>query len=284
MNARQTRGGFTLTELMVASTISSLLVLSLVNMFVQQRRAYKSMQLINEMEQNVRVAADMVARDTRMAGYGLSMPLGTLSSWITWVSGISNYVQIVQGAVGGRDRIHLVAAAEAPVGALASAAAAGSTTLTLASGEGARLNTYNKKVIFVGKTESARVVSISGDTLTISTDATASGVGLRYSYPAGAVIELIKVITYDWKNDPYNYPYVPHLRRDDSTGSFSYEWQKITASHIEDFQANSTTGGVAIAITGRSSRPDANYLHPQVGDRYRRRTVEMECRIRRPLQ
>src|SRR5262245_17085145 len=64
---RKSQRGFTLIELIMACAISMLIVLSLISTFIHQRRAYKSMQQLNETDQNIRAALDMVARDARSA-------------------------------------------------------------------------------------------------------------------------------------------------------------------------------------------------------------------------
>jgi prepilin-type N-terminal cleavage/methylation domain-containing protein len=205
MKPNQRRNGFTLVELMIASAVSALLVLGLVSTFVQQRKSYKSMQLMTEMDQNIRVAMDVVCRDLRMAGHGMNVRAADYAAWLSWAGGITGAVQVTQGSSGAPDTLQIVGALDDAPGRLSAQAAIGATSIILGSGQGAAFNASDQRVIMVGKTETARITGMSGDTLTISTDASISGRGLRNPYPAGAPVELVKLVTYSIQNETYNY-------------------------------------------------------------------------------
>lgn len=64
------RKGFTMLELMVAVTVSVIVVAGLYALFVGQSRAFLYQDLRQNMNQNTRFAADIVSRSGRMAGYG----------------------------------------------------------------------------------------------------------------------------------------------------------------------------------------------------------------------
>jgi type IV pilus assembly protein PilW len=271
---RTSRRGFTLIELMIACGISVALISGLVGTYVQMRRAYKSMQRITELQQNVRAATDMVSRDLRMAGYGLPISNYYVSRWITWVAGMTANPMIVQGASAtAPDRLHIAAAFDAPQGHLAGAISEGATLISLQSGEGANFDTSRRKVIFIGKSELARVVAVNGDSLTISIDPTVNAKGLRYDYPADAPVELIKVVTYSWSNNPNDYPQKPHLERDDNLDTLSYSWQRMVAGNIENFQVVPVgTAGYRVDISGRTDKRDNRFG----GDGYRRMTMSSQ--------
>ncbi len=61
--------GFTLIELMIAMAISLLVVLGVYEIFTSQQKAYNVQDQVAEMQQNGRVAIDMMTREIRMAGY-----------------------------------------------------------------------------------------------------------------------------------------------------------------------------------------------------------------------
>jgi type IV pilus assembly protein PilW len=61
--------GFTLIELLIATAISGLVLGTMVNMFITQRKTYAVQEQITEAMQNARTAMDMIAREVRMAGY-----------------------------------------------------------------------------------------------------------------------------------------------------------------------------------------------------------------------
>lgn len=71
---RNTRGGFTLVELMITVGISAIIVLAVYNAYIAQQDTYLAQEQVAEMQQNIRVALDTVSRDVRMAGYSPSSP------------------------------------------------------------------------------------------------------------------------------------------------------------------------------------------------------------------
>jgi type IV pilus assembly protein PilW len=70
---RQT--GLTLIELLVALTISSVLIAAAYRTFTSQHKVYEVQSDVMEMQQSVRVAMDILARDVRMAGFNSTVPL-----------------------------------------------------------------------------------------------------------------------------------------------------------------------------------------------------------------
>ena len=60
---------FTLIELMISITLGMIVLASVATTFTSQTRAYSSQELINQMEQNVRGALDLMSREIKMAGY-----------------------------------------------------------------------------------------------------------------------------------------------------------------------------------------------------------------------
>jgi len=61
--------GFTLIELLIAMSIGTLVMATVTNVFISQKRAYHAQEQVNEMQQNVRAALDLMTRDIKMAGY-----------------------------------------------------------------------------------------------------------------------------------------------------------------------------------------------------------------------
>lgn len=61
--------GFTLTELMVAMGIGMVAVAAVTTTFMAQAKFYNAQEQINEMQQNVRGALDVIMRELKMAGY-----------------------------------------------------------------------------------------------------------------------------------------------------------------------------------------------------------------------
>lgn len=69
MSQQQASGGFTLVELMVAMAIGGIVMAAVMTAFLSQHRTYLAQDDVVEMQQNARVAMDMLVRDIRMAGY-----------------------------------------------------------------------------------------------------------------------------------------------------------------------------------------------------------------------
>ena len=61
-------GGFSLVELMVAMVISSLLLIGVVQIFIQSREAYKLDEGLSRVQESGRFAAEFLDREVRMAG------------------------------------------------------------------------------------------------------------------------------------------------------------------------------------------------------------------------
>lgn len=61
--------GFTLMELMVAIGLGMVVLASVATTFTAQTRSYSAQEQINQMEQNLRGALDIMAREIKMAGY-----------------------------------------------------------------------------------------------------------------------------------------------------------------------------------------------------------------------
>ena len=69
--------GLTLIELLVALTISSILIVAAYRTFTSQHKVYEVQSEVMEMQQNVRVGMDILARDIRMAGFNSTVPLSS---------------------------------------------------------------------------------------------------------------------------------------------------------------------------------------------------------------
>jgi type IV pilus assembly protein PilW len=61
--------GFSIIELMVALTLGLILIAGVVQVFLGNRQAQRSEQAVSRVEENGRVALDMIVQDLRMAGF-----------------------------------------------------------------------------------------------------------------------------------------------------------------------------------------------------------------------
>lgn len=62
-------GGFTLVELMIAMAISGIVMAAVMTAFLSQHDSYLVQDNVVEMQQNIRVAMEMVTSEIRMVGY-----------------------------------------------------------------------------------------------------------------------------------------------------------------------------------------------------------------------
>lgn len=94
------RKGFTLVELMVSIVISSIIILGVVSLYSSSRKGQKTNESLARIQENLRFAANMISKDTRMAGYA-----GCRSSSVTNVlddtTGVYNFEQHITGFEGG---------------------------------------------------------------------------------------------------------------------------------------------------------------------------------------
>jgi prepilin-type N-terminal cleavage/methylation domain-containing protein len=263
--------GFTLVEMMMASAISVILVAAVFTAFIFQRHAFEAQQRVNEMQQNVRTALDTLTHDLHLAGYGLRrIPPYKVGDWITWVTGMTDNPMVIQGGGTVPDELLIAGVFENPVTTTSAIVTNGAKSITVA--DASEFNTIDRKVIYIGRSETARIIGKAGNTLTISTHATESK-GLRYGYEVGAPIELVQVVRYAWANPAATYPFEPHLTREIEGRTYSQNWQKLCAGNIEDFQLTRNFYSMEMAVTGRTSTEDYKYVDPDHNDGYRRMTV-----------
>jgi len=266
----RSRQGFTLVEMLVGVTVSMMVIALVFTSFILQRRVFEAQQRVNEMQQNVRTATDVLVHDLHMAGYGLKgIPPYKTGDWVDWVAGMTDNPMVIQGAGSAPDTVVVAGAFDEPVADLQTLATNRTTTIRVSSGQGSEFNTTDKKVIYIGRTETARIVGVAGDTLTISIHPTLSK-GLRYDYQPGTPIELVRVVRYEIRNPVGVYPFEPHLIREMADETYTAEWHKMCAGNIEDLQITRNTHSVDLALTGRTSKPDRYYTHPVTGDHFRR--------------
>lgn len=65
----RTSQGFTLTELLIALAIGSVVMAGVVNFFINQQKHYNVREQVATMQENTRMGLDFISRDLAMAGY-----------------------------------------------------------------------------------------------------------------------------------------------------------------------------------------------------------------------
>ena len=71
MTAARHRRGFTLIELMIALTISALLVGMILSIFTRMSTAYRTQQYVADLQRTLTAAHDVIQHDIRQAGFGV---------------------------------------------------------------------------------------------------------------------------------------------------------------------------------------------------------------------
>jgi prepilin-type N-terminal cleavage/methylation domain-containing protein len=71
MRTSSTQAGFTLIELMITVALSSMIGVLIYTVFINQTQAYRAQADMGSMQQNLRVAMEMMSRDLGSAGFGL---------------------------------------------------------------------------------------------------------------------------------------------------------------------------------------------------------------------
>lgn len=97
---RRSERGFTLVELMISLVISSIIVFFLFTIQGRMSSAFRGQGTVSEINQNLRAARQMLVRDIRMAGYGLST-LGKVyaSTAIAGAGGVTLGLVVTNNAV-----------------------------------------------------------------------------------------------------------------------------------------------------------------------------------------
>lgn len=245
--------GFTLIEILIALAISGIISTVIYNLYISQSRIYSQQEQVSDMQQNARVATDIISRHVRMAGFGKP-------SWTTinGTSGITYKILVTDGGGTNPDTLEIVGCIDAPPGTLALAAASTATTIRLqSSGEASKFNTTTKRDIFIGDLENAKVTNVSGAVLTIDTDPGLSGQGLDNAFAVGTNVYLVKRVKYTISSTS--------LRRNENTGAGAQE----IAVNIEDLQVSYAKPMVTVSITARTEGRASYYT----GDGYRRMTL-----------
>lgn len=205
---RRIEKALTLLEVLLAILLSCLVGLVLYQMYYTQDRTYTIQSEISEMQQNLRVAMERISGDLTAAGFA-QPPWTTING----ESGIDfQGIRVAGGCV-----LDVVGSFDGAQKTLVKKAVAGATALELSPGDGENFQGKAKIDINIGGRENVRITNKSGSILTIDADPYAAGLqGLRYNYPAGTPVYLVKWKTY-WVDK--SKPEEPVLRVDEHIGS-----------------------------------------------------------------
>ncbi len=179
--------GVTLVELMFGLVIGLVLIGAGYSVLQSSEKAMTVNDQTSEMQQNARIAMELVSRDLKMAGFGMTSAVGNCGTAIVPADNNPG------GADTGPDSFSVVVPTQ--LSTLAAQARGTVATVTLQSGAVAAMvpdGFGTNSVISVGGVHMSVVSNISGDVLTLSTQ-----IGSPAVYPVGTQVYWLRCITYD---------------------------------------------------------------------------------------
>jgi prepilin-type N-terminal cleavage/methylation domain-containing protein len=250
--------GFTLLELMVALLLSSVVALVAYNMLGRQTQMYVMQDDVAEMQQNLRVAAERISRDLRMAAMGkpswTTVNQADVSSWYNSANGYRAYN--ISGS-GSNFTLDVMGCIEGTARSTSADVASGSNTITVTAQSGVEphFNITTRQDINIGGVENAKISACTldgsgncGTSLTIDTNPSVSGdQALQSGHPAGTLICVVKWVTYS-RGASDNLLYVDEH---DGVGN------RPLAQGITGLTFSAAGNLITFTITGRTKRADA---------------------------
>lgn len=184
--------GLTLTELLVALAMSSLIIAGLYRTFIGQQRTYTVQEQTVEMRQNARGAISNMSRELRMAGFGavgmvLPVQLGgnTYSNIVNRNTPVAGSITIVSGLLTPDSKTSTLTSIDSPT----------QITVTVRNRVSSvpDFDTVNKKYISIGGIESNIITGMtSANGVTVFT----LNNKLNFSHAVGTLIYPIRAISY----------------------------------------------------------------------------------------
>jgi len=180
------QAGVSMVELMLGVTLTTAVVAAGYSVMTGTDRATQVNDQTAEMQQNARVALELIARDLKTAGFGMN---GT-------VGGCANALVPADNNTGGADTgpDSLSVIAPTSLSTLANPASGGTLSITLQPGTVAAMTSSgfgNGAAISIGGVSSSTVANIVGDTLTLG-----ASLGQSVVFPAGTQVFWITCVTY----------------------------------------------------------------------------------------
>jgi len=212
--------GFTLIELIVVVAIFFIVIAAIFTTYTTQHHAAVVQSQVSDMQQNARIAMDFLAKEIRMAGFGMPpYAVNGFSNAITPV--INNDTASGNNILNGTDVITIVTGYR-QISTLKDAANLDSSTITLVN-NASQFNTTTKRYLCIDgadQIDNYQVTEVDSVTNTLTLTPP-----LRRNYQAGAPVLLVKAITYSISNDGF-------LTRNENTGGGA----QPLAPNIEDLQ------------------------------------------------
>jgi type IV pilus assembly protein PilW len=274
---KMNRKGMTLIELLVALTISGVLLAGVYRTFISQQHTFTVQDQVVDMQQNVRLAINRMTRELRMAGFGRMD-----DAFFGKVNGKgggkvhATFEDIVTPG-GGGNSVTVVGAYQA-ITTLSANAPMGSGTISVNDLSGCDID--KKQYISINGVESHQIHKITGNQIEFK-----GGETLSADYLAGDPVFLVVAITYSIGI----FEGKSCLLRDDHLGAGA----QPVAENVESLQfayldANGNVTAnpadirmiqVNIVVTTDKADPDL----AKAGDSLRRRTLASNIQLRNLL-
>jgi prepilin-type N-terminal cleavage/methylation domain-containing protein len=246
------RKGFTLTELLIASSLGLVVLASFFGGFTQHRRNFHLKNIEQELQQNLRTAMLFLQRDLRYSGSGLVMGARNLNAWFGLPSSVTDIPWIVDGGTGS-DELIIVGISGEAVARLTERVWEGEHRLSLEITDPSVLPYYplpGDVLVLAGVEAVMLDTAVSRTRVDVSRDPTTPGVGVHLIYPVGTEVFQLNVIRY-WVDEVEG---VPCLLRDDSRFTYESNADRVVADGVERFKLSRNGNLVQIELEGRSRR------------------------------
>jgi prepilin-type N-terminal cleavage/methylation domain-containing protein len=265
--------GLTLIELLVALTITGLLVGGLYRTLTGQQKTYVIQEEVVDMQQNVRAAINRLMTEIRMAGFGnVSMVLpvtytgGTFNNVLNLNTPTAGSLTFVT-AVGGTSTLTV----EGVVGQNQIVV----STLTDAGGN-PLFDTGNRKYISIGGLESHEITAVDNVTRTINLNGP-----LTFYHAISTPLFTVMALTYQVASVNG----IPTLMRNENMGGgaqpLSDNIENLQFTYL-DADGNVTANPldiriITVSLTAKTEKQDPDL---EVGDGYRRRQIASNIHLR----
>lgn len=276
----RSKRGFTLVELLISMPLALLIMGSVLTTFLQCKRIMQSQRIRSNLDANLRTTMNYLIHDLAMANYGLTgVSSNELPQWINWTTtALTQNPQITPGYGSTSDKISVAAAYER-IGMLDAAATSGATVVYVPTNLVSKFDTGSRSVVFIGRCELARIISMYGNQLTISTDPVSSK-GLLYDHGTNSPIEMVKVYTYEVQNFYGDYDSNYYVRRIDEADSTSDWWRHLLATDICDIQISQSGERITVTLGAQSKEVDFIYGQKHTNDVNRKQYMTSEIFMR----
>jgi len=258
----------TLIELLVALTISGVLVAGVYRTFVSQQHTFTVQDQVVDMQQNVRLGINRMTRELRMAGFGIT------DGTVLGGGGVNGFGNTVTPGAGGTS-VTVVAAYQLKTTVSLNddltSPAAGQKDINVKDASG--FDTGTKKYISINGLESHLIEQIVGNKIRFPSNK------LIYDHKEGEAVYLVQAITYSI--GPFEGKSC--LLRDDNLG---LNPPQPVAENIDSIKFRNPDGSIPlnpnsacmqVAVTATTDRNDPDY---KVDGGFRTRTLTSNIQLR----